>query len=156
AAAFDAENRLRSLVYTNGGGVAFSNQYIYSASGLLAQSKEYQNGALSNDTRFVRGGYLTTQERNANNVIAREYAWGRDLSAGIGGLLSLTQNGQAYSYTYDGRGDVSAVIDSSQTPVSAYAYEPFGARASISGSLDQPFGLSTKPYDAKAGLVDFG
>src|SRR5205823_7882298 len=81
---------------------------------------------------------------------------GLGVGAGIRGLLNLTAAGQAYSFIYDGKGNVTALIDNSQTSVAAYAYEPFGVSAASSGSFDQPFRFSTKSYDAKTGMSDFG
>jgi RHS repeat-associated protein len=155
-AAYDAENRLKSLVYTDGSGVVCSNQYVYSGNWFLAQVKEYQNGALSNDTRFVRVGYLPVQERSVNNTVTREYAWGANTGGGIGGLLNLKQAGQDYSYLYDGKGNVMMLLDSTQATVASYAYDAFGVLLSSVGSLEQPFRFSTKPYDLKTGLLDFG
>jgi RHS repeat-associated protein len=155
-AAYDAENRLRSLVYTNGSGVVCSNQYVYSGNWFQAQVKEYQNGALSNDTRYVRSGYLPVQERSLTNTVTREYAWGINMGGGIGGLLNLAQGGQVYSYFYDGKGNVMTLLDGTQTTVASYAYDAFGNLMAVSGALTQPVGFSTKSYDQKTGLSYFG
>lgn len=156
ASAYDAENRLKSLTYTNGSGILFSNQYIYNGSGLLAQLREYQNGSLSNDTRFIRSGYLIIQERDSNNALTSGYTWGLNAGGGIGGLLDLAQAGQSYSYINEGNGNVSALLDATQTPVASYAYDPFGVLISSSGTLNQPFQFATKRYDPYTGLIDFG
>jgi len=155
AASYDALNRLKAIVYTNGSGVVFSNQYIYRGNNLLAQVKEYQNGGLVNDTRLIRSGYSIIQERDLNNNITRGYTWGLNAGGGIGGLLDLTQSGSSYSYIYDGKGNVSALLDGTQTPVASYAYDPFGV-VSVSEPLTQPFQFSTKRFDSKTGFADFG
>jgi RHS repeat-associated protein len=156
SAAYDAENRLISLVYTNGGGVVFSNQYLYRWTDFLAETKQYQNGLLTNDIRFLRAGYFPLQERDSNNNVVQEYAWDFRKRGGIGGLLNLIRAGQSYSYTYDGKGNVAAVLDGSQNTAASYAYDPFGILQGTSGALNQPFGFSSKPYDLSTGLSDFG
>jgi RHS repeat-associated protein len=105
---------------------------------------------------FVRAGYLPLQERDVNGNITRQFTWGLNLGAGVGGLLALQQNGQTYSYIYDGRGGVRSVLDSSDSIVASYSYDAYGVPSSQAGSLEQPFRFSTKPYDEKLGLSDFG
>jgi RHS repeat-associated protein len=155
-AAYDAEDRLRSLVYTNGAGVTFSNACAYAANSLLSEWKQFTNGVLANDIRFLWSATLPVQERDQNNAATRQYVWGASLGGGIGGLLGLMQAGQNYAYVYDGRGNVSAVLDSSQNSAATYAYDPFGQVAAASGTLDQPMQFSTKRYDGPTGLVYFG
>ncbi len=70
--------------------------------------------------------------------------------------MSLRQDGQDYSYLYDGKGNVISVIDSSQSPVAGYHYDAFGKLMAESGTLDQPFMFSTKRYDAGTGLSYYG
>jgi len=155
-AAYNAENHLLWLVYTNGSLVVCSNRYTYSIGGFLAQVREYRNGVLSNDTRYVRSGYLLVQERGAANTLTREYVWGQHRGGGIGGLLSLAQGGQFYSYFYDGKANVTALLDLGQSVAVAYRHDAFGIPLATSGSLNQPFRFSTKPYDPQTGLSDFG
>jgi len=105
---------------------------------------------------YVVDDYLPLQERDDSNNILSEYTWGLHQGGGIGGLLSLKQGGQNYYYLYDGKGNVTVVIDSSQTVVAAYTYDAFGNLLTSTGSLDQPYQFSTKPYDQATGLSYFG
>ena len=153
---YDAENRLSSLVYTNTGGILCSNVYAYTGDSLLALWRQYANGAVTAETHFVRAGGLAQQERDGANNLLRQYRWGRFSGGGIGSLLSSTQGGQDYFYTYDGKGNVTAVIDSSQNTAAAYSYDAFGQLEATSGSLSQPMQFSTKLYDPQTGLAYFG
>ena len=74
----------------------------------------------------------------------------------IGGLLNLKQSGADYSYVYDGKGSVAAVLNTSQAAVATYHYNEFGALLSTSGTIDQPFRFSTQPYDPQTGLSYYG
>ena len=92
--------------------------------------------ALVEEKRLVRDGYLPILERDGTNQLQSQYAWGLNLGGGIGGLFNLSQNSQDYGYLYDGKGNVTAVIDSTQQPVASYGYDAFGKLLSESGTLE--------------------
>ncbi|MCK5356108.1 MAG: RHS repeat protein, partial [Methyloprofundus sp.] len=155
-ARYDAENRMIQLVYTDAQSHERKTVYHYGANNLVGVIEKYTDNALQLTTRFVRDGFLPIQERNASNQVTRQYLWRSSALGGIGQLLSLQQNGQNYEYLYDGKGNVSAVIDSSKAVVASYRYDAFGVLLAVSGSLDQPIRFSTKYYDADTGLSDYG
>jgi len=153
---YDAENRLTSAQYT-GAGVLYRTEYDYSADGLPAVMRKYAGGELQTTTRYVRAGFLPIQERNASNVVTREYTWGLNYGGGIGGLLNLRQGGNDYNYLYDGKGNVTALLNAStQVPVVTYAYDPFGVKMKQVGTFEQPYQFSTKAYDPQTGLSNVG
>jgi RHS repeat-associated protein len=153
---YDAEDRLSSAQYTDSSSVVQKTTYDYSGDGLLAVMYKYSGGVLQTTTRYVRAGFLPIQERDASNNVTREYTWGLNHVGGIGGLLNLKQGGNDYNYLYDGKGNVTALIDSTQSPVVTYAYDPFGVRMKQVGTFEQPYQFSTKPYDPQTGLSNFG
>ena len=120
------------------------------------------------ETRFVlslpspggRGagrGSLVLQERDVNNAVTRSYVWDGISPGGIGGLLSMTEGAVSYSYIYDGKGNVVAVVNASGADVAKYRYEEFGVLAGQSGTpLMQPYQFSTKRYYDGFGLSYFG
>jgi RHS repeat-associated protein len=122
----------------------------------LASIKKYEDDVLQSESRPVLDGFLPLQVRGGSNGVISEYVWGLNLGGGIGGLLDLKQAGQNYSYLYDGKGNVAALVDSGQAIVAAYTYDAFGNLMSEAGSLSQPFKFSTKPYDDDTGLSYFG
>ncbi|MEI7850320.1 MAG: RHS repeat-associated core domain-containing protein [Kiritimatiellales bacterium] len=150
-ATYDAENRLKTLIVTNGEAVVAQREYLYAWNSFLAQ--ETLQG--TNQIRHLRTGYLPLQERNSGNNVTRELAWGLNMGGGIGGLLNLKQSGANYSYVYDGKGNVTAVLNTSQAAVATYRYNEFGALLSTGGTLDQPFRFSTEPYDETTGFVRY-
>ena len=118
--------------------------------------KKYDDDVLVDTTRFVRGGLLPVQERDGTNNVTSEYTWGLNMGGGIGGLLNLKQAEQDYSYLYDGKGNVTSLLDSSESVVATYAYDTFGNLMSSTGGVDQPFRFSTKRYDESLGISYYG
>ncbi|RDH43688.1 RHS repeat domain-containing protein [Zooshikella ganghwensis] len=155
-AKYDAENRLTEITFTDQEGVKHKRQYRYFYNSFLAEIQHYQNDKLTQTTRFVREDNLALQERDAENTVKRHYIWGLNKGGGVGGLLSLTQDGQHYYYVYDGKGNIVGVVNQANEVVAGYHYEPFGKRVSKSGAFEQPFGFSTKRYDEDTGLVYYG
>ena len=155
-AAYDAVNRLKSISYTDSANVIHKTELVYGADNFLGLIRQYDANVKTSETRIVRDGALAFQERDQNNAILKEYVWGPNLGGGIGGLLSMKSQGQSYNYLYDGRGNVSAVIDSSQNVAASYRYDTFGKLMVKSGTLNQPFQFSTKRYFAGVGLNDYG
>ncbi|GJQ58204.1 MAG: RHS repeat-associated core domain-containing protein [Candidatus Scalindua sp. AMX11] len=156
-AAYDAEDRLKSLEYTDSGDVVHKTEYHYSGDDLLAKIKKYEDEVLVDNVRIVRNNFLPIQERDVlgNNVI-REYVWGINMGGGIGGLLNLKEGGEDYAYLYDGKGNVSALLDETQSVVETYTYDTYGNLMPSSGSFDQPFRFSTKRYDESLGMSYYG
>jgi RHS repeat-associated protein len=122
------------------------------------QSPEYR-------TKYVYDGNLVIEERDANNLPQRSYTRGNDLSGslqgagGIGGLLAFSQlstvTPQHYYYHADGNGNITCLINSSQTIAAKYLYDPYGNIASQSGSMADanPYRFSSKEFHANSGLV---
>lgn len=155
-AAYDAENRLISGQYTDSANVVHRIDLFYSGDGFLAERKDYENGSLTNHIRFIQDSFIPIQIRDGSNNVLHEYTWGLDLGGGIGGLLDLHFGSNNYAYLYDGKGNVSALLNNSQDVVASYTYDTFGNLMSKTGTLDQPFKFSTKIYDEKVGLSYYG
>lgn len=155
-AMYDAENRLKSVEYTDNGGILHKTAYQYSGDSLLATIEKYENNTLTDETRIVRNGFLAVQDRNGNNAVVREYTWGPNMGGGIGGLLNLKQGGQHYSYLYDGKGNVTALLDNTRSAIATYTYDTFGNLMSKAGTFEQPIQFSTKRYNEKAGFLYYG
>lgn len=145
-AEYDAENRLIDIKDS-----AHETEFVYSGDNTLA--KKYLDKLTTYTvTNYVRLGELLLQERDDNNNVIREYIYGTNSGGGIGGLLSYRQNGSDYYYLYDGKGNVTAIINSAQNVVATYEYDPFGNLTASTGALDQPFKFSTRAFDATTGL----
>lgn len=156
-AAYDAENRLKSIEYIDSqGGQLRRLEFSYYYNDFLARVQTYVNQAKTADLRIVRSGYLPLQDRDGSNAVQRAYTWGLNMGGGIGGLLAVAEGGQHYQYLYDGKGNVSAVLDAAAQPVASYRYDAFGKLLAKAGSFEQPFMFSTKRYFEGAGLSYYG
>jgi RHS repeat-associated protein len=85
-------------------------------------------------------------------------------TGGIGGLLARSSgyssgNWTTHNYYFaDGNGNVTYMLNSSQTMVASYRYDPFGNTISSSGSLanDNVYRFSSKEIHVNSGLYYFG
>ncbi|RPI21708.1 MAG: RHS repeat protein, partial [Acidobacteria bacterium] len=149
--AYDFENRLTLIKFGQR-----EIEYSYNGDGIVASKAIESDYEADSETNYVLFGSFALQERDQKNQVTREYTWGINPGGGIGGLLSMNQNGQDYFYLYDGKGNVTALINASQSVVASYTYDPFGRVVAKAGTLDQPYQFSTKPYDESTGLSYFG
>lgn len=150
-AAYDGENRLKTFDYTDSGSAAHHYVYTYAGNNFLA--KQVVDGV---ETRFVRNGYTLLQERDSTNAVTRALAWDPLAPGGIGGMLELSQGGQKYYPYFDGKGNVMGILDTGQNIAAAYTYDPSGLLLAKSGTVNQPYLCSTKPYIEKTGLTYYG
>jgi RHS repeat-associated protein len=172
---WDAENRLISMTMTNVSGIANSNrlqlQFAYDYQGRRIQKVVYQWNGSSFGTnpvsqvRFVYDGWNLLAEVATNNAAVRSYMWGNDLSGtedqagGIGGLLMASISGTNCFVTYDGNGNITALINATdKSLVARYEYSPYGELLRETGLLarQNPFRFSTKFRDEESGLIYYG
>ncbi len=163
---YDDENRLVSLV----SGTAYRSDFNYDGRSRLRIRTDYTwNGTswiVSAITRYVYDGNRVIQERNSGNTPAVAYTRGKDLSGtleGAGGIGGLLARSDGYSggnwtnhnfYFADGNGNVTYMINSSQTMVASYRYDPFGNTISSSGSLSAAnvYRFSSKEIHVNSGM----
>jgi len=120
------------------------------------------------ETRYIYDGRRVIHERDGNNTPTVSYTRGTDLSrslegaGGIGGLLARSHsyssgNGSWATNNYyhaDGNGNVTRMVDSSQTATANYRYGPFGEILGQSGPLADAnvYRFSSKEFHATSGL----
>ena len=99
-------------------------------------------------------------ELNSANSASRFITRGLDLSGsregagGIGGILATKAGSTTGFYFYDGNGNVVDVIDSSDSVIAHYQYDPFGNKVTSTGSYaSQPYQWSTKEFSSSTDLV---
>ncbi len=121
-------------------------------------------------TRYVYDGMRVIQERNTGNTPTVSYTRGRDLSGtfegagGIGGLLGRSHGYSSGTWTThnhyhaDGNGNITYLVNASQTSEAAYSYDPYGRTMTQSGNLATAnvYRFSSKEIHAKSGMYYYG
>jgi RHS repeat-associated protein len=123
---------------------------------------------LTAEVQYIYDGNRVIEERDDYSGLAVSYTRGTDLSGslegagGIGGLLarSTGSSGNWTSHTYyhaDGNGNITYLLDSSQTMVASYRYDSFGNIISKSGSLADVnvYRFSSKEFHLASGMYYF-
>jgi YD repeat-containing protein len=168
---YDDENRLSQVFWGSG---SYRTDFAYDGRGRLRTRSEYywtgSSWSFYDQTRYFYDGMLLIQERTSANTPTVSYARGQDLSGtlegagGIGGLLARSDQysggtwGRHVFYHADGNGNVTALIDSAQTVVAAYRYNPYGQLLGSSGTLAgvNTLRFSSKPWFQSEGLYYYG
>jgi RHS repeat-associated protein len=160
---YDGLSRLRQqLWWTNstGGG---------SGGGVPPPTGGSTNWTLVGGIEYIYDGNRVIQERDYNNNPLVSYTRGNDLSGsmegagGIGGLLARSDGYSSGTFTdhnfyhADGNGNITYLVNSSQTLAASYRYDPFGNLVSSSGSLavSNTYRFSSKEYIPSVSLYSY-
>jgi RHS repeat-associated protein len=168
---YDDENQLVEMEREE----VWKAELVYDGKGRLRVRKEYDftdDWSLTSETRYVYDGMRVIQERNSGNTPTASYTRGSDLSGslegagGIGGLLARshgysggTGNWSTHNcYHADGNGNITYLVNSSQTLAASYRYDPYGNTISSSGTLASAnvYRFSSKEFHANSGLYYYG
>jgi RHS repeat-associated protein len=168
---WDVENRLATISSRTSVGPQQSLRFDYDWQGRRVSKKVWGNPSFSGnpaETHFSCDGWNQIAELSASNSVIRTYMWGLDLDgssrgeAGVGGLVGLTYNGTQTTNcfpTFDGNGNVAALVDASTGTASAqYEYGPFAEVIRITGPMAKanPFRFSTKYQDDETDFLYYG
>jgi RHS repeat-associated protein len=165
---YDDENRL--VEYT----ASYKDVFIYDGLGRLRKRIEYvwtgfswsENGG----AEYIYDGWRVIQERTTANTPTVSYTRGTDLSGsleGAGGIGGLLARSHGYSsgnwsthnfYHADGNGNITYLVNSSQTVAASYRYDPFGNLVSSSGGLATAnvYRFSSKEVHLRSGMYYYG
>jgi RHS repeat-associated protein len=174
---YDDENRLTE-VYTNynspGQGpvtAAWQTDFVYDGLGRMRKRLDYAGGLLQGTTLYIYDGWRVIQERDgATGTPIASFTRGSDLSGslegagGIGGLLARSDtysggNWGTHDYYFaDGNGNITYLVDSSQSLAASYRYDPFGNVISSSGPLWalNRYRFSSKEIHVGSGMYYYG
>jgi RHS repeat-associated protein len=183
---YDDENRLYQLYQLNQSPEK-ATEFVYDGVGRLKRRLEYHwelwdsllepigDGywELDSETRYIYDGWRVIQERvvtGSGTTPTVSYTRGTDLSGslegagGIGGLLARSHGysgGNWSTHTFyhaDGNGNITYLVNSSQTGAASYRYDPFGNLVSSSGSLAAAnvYRFSSKEIHVNSGMYYYG
>ncbi len=122
------------------------------------------------EEKFVYDRWNLIAKVDDTDTPIQTYTWGPDIArngdqdaGSVGGLIAIhdqTSGGTSHWPSYDGNGNLTALVDSyaTGTVTAEYAYDAFGIRRRFSGSFseDNPFRFSTKYTDEETGLSYYG
>src|SRR5581483_7024726 len=170
---YDDENRLIWVSTTNATEAVLTT-FAYDGLSRMREQLQWTNslGGASNTwilvggTAYVYDGNRVIQERDLNNNPTVSYTRGNDLSGtleGAGGIGGLLARSDGYSsgffsdhnfYHADGNGNITYLVNGSQTLAASYRYDPFGNLTASSGSLatSNTYRFSSKELITSAGL----
>lgn len=172
---YDDENQLTDAEELepdnlNGFGEAFiyTTHFVYDGLGRLRKKVEGSPG--SGTTLYIYDGMRVIQERNVSSTPAVSYTRGNDLSGslegagGIGGMLALSYGYSSGNFTNhdfyhaDGNGNITSLVNTNQSIVASYRYDPFGNTISQSGSLagSNLYRFSSKQLHLNSGMYYYG
>jgi RHS repeat-associated protein len=147
--------------------------FDYDHQGRRRQKTVYTNNSTAyvaqTTNRYVYDGWNLVAILDQNNTPIQTFIWGLDLSGseqgagGVGGLLwENTLSNRVVTNTsfatFDGNGNVTALIATNGAVVAQYEYGPFGQLLRMTGpqAKANPFRFSTKFQDDETGLLYYG
>jgi RHS repeat-associated protein len=157
---YDDTDQLIRITSTN----SWKSEFTYDGLGQRRLRTEYawQNGGwvVTSVAENVYANGLVVQERDGSNLPRVSYTRGPDKGGGIGGLMARTDNtAQTHAFYHaDGNGNVTTLLNGSQSVVARYLYDPYGNTLAAAGSLAQAnvYGYSSKELHSPSGLIYFG
>ncbi len=136
---WDAANRLVAITY--GSPYTSRTEFTYDGLGRRTQIVEKTGSTINSTKKFVWIGNNLAEEREGNNnVTKRFYGEGEQIGA------------TSYLFTKDHLGSIREMVDMSGVVQARYAYDPYGRRTKISGSLEADFGYTGHYYHAPSSL----
>ena len=163
ACAWDGENRL--VEATKSGTTAAS---LYDGMSRRVRKTVEAGGTTTASTAFLYDGWNVVAEYDVSGgtpTLVATNIWGLDLSSsirgagGVGGLLARLQaGGVVQSYTYDGNGNVSEMLDDAGSVAAHYEYDPFGGVVARTAPPRQPArgGSARSLRTMRTGLLYYG
>jgi RHS repeat-associated protein len=134
---WDAESRLLAIVIANR-----RTEFTYDGMNRIARIVEKTNGVAGSDRRFVWCGAELCEERNSTGSTVTKRFFPQGVQSG----------GVVYFYTLDHLGSIREVTDTAGAVQARYAYDPFGRRTKLSGSLDVDLGFAGLYEHVPSGL----
>ncbi|MDD5262813.1 MAG: RHS repeat-associated core domain-containing protein [Methylacidiphilales bacterium] len=159
---WDAENRLLSIepAVPQSGDKKIENIYDGQSRRVRKTVSTYNGSwSVTKDEKFLYDAWNLTAIYNANtNQRVETFTRGQDLAGSLLSSTSYLPTSISYAYTHDVNGNVSELVDGSDSVVAHYEYDPFGNATTSSGSYAETnvFRFSTKFTDIESGFLYYG
>jgi len=137
--AYDAENRLISIVYPGSGN---HSDFTIDPLGRRVKILEYTSSSLTSTKQFVWSfGDTPRESRDSSSSIISQYY-----------KLGQMDTTNKRFYTLNQLGSITEVTDSSGNVLGQFGYSPFGQQSQLQGSYVPDFGFAGYYLHARSGL----
>ncbi len=135
---WDVANRLLAINYVGGSN---RTEFAYDAMNHRTQIVEKTGSTINSTKKFVWIGNSPVEERDGSDTVTKRFFREGEQ---IGGTT--------YLFTKDHLGSIREMVDTSGVVQARYAYDPYGRRTKLSGSLEADFGFTGHYYHAPSAL----
>jgi RHS repeat-associated protein len=119
-----------------------TNSYSYDDQG--RRISKTVNGTV---TKYKYDGWNVLRETDGSGNTLVEYTYDQS-----GKPFSMRRNSATYYYTYNARGDITAVVDSNGAVTNSYSYNPWGKITASTENVENPYRYASYRYDSETGL----
>ena len=144
---WDAADRLVAMVRHLSPTETRRTEFLYNGEGSRVGKREFVNGTLQSDVRYLYDGTGVLQERSADGgTVLKTFTGGGEMDY-------TTSPPTPRFYTRDHLGSVREVLAEDGTLLARYDYKPYGERILIEGSYEAAKGYTGHDYLPEAGIV---
>jgi RHS repeat-associated protein len=144
---WDAVNRLVGITRILSLTETRKTEFLYNGEGSRVGKKEFINGVLQTNVRYLYGDTGVLQERSADGgTVLKTYT-------ALGEIDSSTTPPTPRYFTRDHLGSVREVVAQNGTLLARYDYKPYGKRLQVSGTYEAAKGYTGHDYHVGSDLI---
>lgn len=144
---WDAADQLVAMVRVISPSETRRTEFLYDGGGSRVGKKEFLNGSLQSEIKYIYGGTGVLQERSADGgTVLKTYTSRGELD------YTTTPPTPRY-FTRDHLGSVREVVADDGSLLARYDYKPYGERVLISGTYEATKGFTGHDYLPESGMI---
>ena len=144
---WDAADQLVAMVRVVSPSETRRTEFLYNGGGSRVGKKEFLNGSLQSEIKYIYGGTGVLQERSSDGgTVLKTYT-------SRGELDYTTTPPTSRYFTRDHLGSVREVVADDGSLLARYDYKPYGERVLVSGTYEATKGFTGHDYLPEAGMI---
>jgi len=144
---WDAADQLVAMVRVISPSETRRTEFLYNGGGSRVGKKEFLNGSLQSELKYIYGGTGVLQERSVDGgTVLKTYTSRGELD------YTTTPPTPRY-FTRDHLGSVREVVADDGSLLARYDYKPYGERVLVSGTYEATKGFTGHDYLPEAGMI---